>query len=206
MKTVIFFLTATATNALRGVVTATTVTSKQTSSSSPPAAKPSPSPAVKVTPLNVVEPSTEAVKTPTTSASKPSSQNSKPAALVSALTMPVQTAPQPSSQPALSPQQILRTAHLLLQQQGATLNTSPDKNSVGSTLSPEVLAQVSSYLNLPAAITSEQSLSGPGSEMFSLSEDGSVSVPNSFLTAALTSNMATALASMDTTTTESESV
>ncbi len=198
VMTVIFLLTATATNALRGIVTATTVTSKQASSTSPPVVK-QPPPAVKATPVKL-EPSqsTEAVKTPqVTPVSKP---DPKPAALVSALTMPIQTTPQPPSQPTLSPQQILRTAHLLLQQQGSTLDTSPDKNS-GNTLSPEILAQVSSYLNLPATITNEQS----GSELLSLSEDGSVSIPNSFLTAALTGNMASALASMETTTPDSES-
>lgn len=37
-----------------------------------------------------------------------------------------------------------------------------------------------------------------------MNEDGSVSVPNSFLTAALTGSMATVLANMETTTTESK--
>ena len=63
---------------------------------------------------------------------------------------------------------------------------SPEKQSM-SGFSAEVLAQVSSYLNLPSSITS--SSEQPGSvqaEILPIMEDGA-NVVNSFLTAALTS-------------------
>ncbi len=197
----IFFLpcAASASNAFRGVVTATTVTSKPTTT---PQIQPLPSQANSQIPIAVKNPPplvnatqvkletlTETVKSPKPLASKPP-QDLTSAALMSALTMPVTNIQTPSQ---LSPQQILRTAHLLLQQQGSTLTTSPEKTNA---LPPEILAQVSSYLNLPAAITSEHSL-GSGAEMLPLGDDG-VTVTNSFLTAALTSGMAAALANTET--------
>ncbi|XP_064399308.1 mucin-2-like isoform X3 [Halichondria panicea] len=192
-------LQASASNAFRGVVTATTVTSKP---STTPQIQPVPPQVTSQTPIDVKPPPplvnatqvkletlTETVRSKKPLASKPP-QDLTPAALISALTMPVTNTQTPSQ---LSPQQILRTAHLLLQQQGSTLTSSPEKTNA---LPPEILAQVSSYLNLPAAITSEHSL-GSGAEMLPLEED-SVAVTNSFLTAALTGGMTAALANAET--------
>ena len=128
------------------------------------------------------------------------SSTSKQAALVSALTAPVQS----QTQPNLSAQQILRTAHLLLQQQGSALSSSlssPEKSSSGVGISQEMLAQVSSYLNIPTTVSSlmsskpsplpaKTSSGGRPSSVQHTSVEDSGNTP-SFLTAALTSGMNT---------------
>ena len=70
---------------------------------------------------------------------------------------------------------------------------SPEKQGLTG-FSPEMLAQVSSYLNLPSSIASSEQESGTGlqAEILPMGED-SASVASSFLTAALTGSTGSVL-------------